>query len=139
MTTPELLSLMRLISAMESAMLASNVPFPDYLSDEVTRHTFTSATPPASIGCQRPLGVNLLAQQHYFFVPPLKIRSESCNHARPSDNVRIEGRVSICKIAAGSGVALGLRTISGGSALGADAQPVSNSKVSASNGIAHRL
>lgn len=39
MTTPELLSLMRLLSAMESAMLASKVPFPDYLSDEVTRHT----------------------------------------------------------------------------------------------------
>jgi hypothetical protein len=39
MTTEELLSLMRLLSAMESAMLASKVPFPDYLSDEVTRHT----------------------------------------------------------------------------------------------------
>jgi len=39
MSTPELLSLMRLLSAMESAMLASKVVFPDYLSDEVTRHT----------------------------------------------------------------------------------------------------
>ena len=39
MTTEELLSLMRLLSAMESAMCASKVPFPDYLSDEVTRHT----------------------------------------------------------------------------------------------------
>lgn len=39
MTTPELLSLMRLLSAMESAMLASKIVFPDYLSDEVTRHT----------------------------------------------------------------------------------------------------
>jgi len=39
MSTSELLSLMRLLSAMESAMLASKVPFPDYLSDEVTRHT----------------------------------------------------------------------------------------------------
>lgn len=38
MTTLELLSLMRLLSAMESAMLASKVAFPDYLSDEVTRH-----------------------------------------------------------------------------------------------------
>ena len=38
MTTLELLSLMRLLSAMESAMLASKVVFPDYLSDEVTRH-----------------------------------------------------------------------------------------------------
>lgn len=39
MTTLELLSLMRLLSAMESAMLASKIVFPDYLSDEVTRHT----------------------------------------------------------------------------------------------------
>lgn len=39
MTTSELLSLMRLLSAMESAMLASKIGFPDYLSDEVTRHT----------------------------------------------------------------------------------------------------
>ena len=39
MTTPELLSLMRLLSAMESAMLASKIVLPDYLSDEVTRHT----------------------------------------------------------------------------------------------------
>ena len=39
MTTPELLSMMRLLSAMESAMLASKIVFPDYLSDEVTRHT----------------------------------------------------------------------------------------------------
>ena len=53
------------------------------------------------------LDIDLLAQQHYFGVSPLKIRSESCNHARPSDNVRIEGRVSICKIAAGSGAGCG--------------------------------
>lgn len=39
MTTLELLSLMRLLSAMESAMLASKIVFPDYLSAEVTRHT----------------------------------------------------------------------------------------------------
>lgn len=39
MTTPELLSLMRLLSAMESAMLASKTVIPDYLSDEVVRHT----------------------------------------------------------------------------------------------------
>ena len=39
MTTLELLSLMRLLSAMESAMLASKIVFPNYLSDEVTRHT----------------------------------------------------------------------------------------------------
>ncbi len=39
MTTTDLLSLMRLLSAMESAMLASKIASPDYLSDEVTRHT----------------------------------------------------------------------------------------------------
>ena len=39
MSTPELLSLMRLLSAMESAMLASKSMFPDYLSDEVSRLT----------------------------------------------------------------------------------------------------
>ena len=39
MSTIELLSMMRLLSAMESAMLASKVPFPDCFSNEVTRHT----------------------------------------------------------------------------------------------------
>ena len=39
MTTPELLSLMRLLPAMESAMLTSKIVFPYHLSDEVTRHT----------------------------------------------------------------------------------------------------
>lgn len=38
MTTPELLSLMRLLSAMESAMLAVGKSLPDHLWDEVTRH-----------------------------------------------------------------------------------------------------
>lgn len=39
MTTLELLSLMRLLSAMESAMLTSKIAFPCHLSDDVTRHT----------------------------------------------------------------------------------------------------
>ena len=39
MSTKELLSLMRLLSAMESAMLTSKIAFPSHLSDEVTRHT----------------------------------------------------------------------------------------------------
>ena len=38
MTTTELLSLMRLLSAMESAMLTAKTPMPDHLWDEVTRH-----------------------------------------------------------------------------------------------------
>ena len=39
MTTTERLRLMRLLCAMESAMLASKIVFPDYLSDDVTRNT----------------------------------------------------------------------------------------------------
>lgn len=38
MTTLELLSMMRLLSAMESAMLTAKTPMPDHLWDEVTRH-----------------------------------------------------------------------------------------------------
>ena len=38
MTTPELLSMMRLLFAMESAMLIVGKTLPDHLWDEVTRH-----------------------------------------------------------------------------------------------------
>ena len=38
MTTPELLSLMRLLSAMESAMLTAGKALPDHIWDDVTRH-----------------------------------------------------------------------------------------------------
>ena len=38
MTTPELLSMMRLLSAMESVMLTVGKALPDHLWDEVTRH-----------------------------------------------------------------------------------------------------
>ena len=38
MSTQELLSLMCLLSAMESAMLTAKTPMPDHLLDEVTRH-----------------------------------------------------------------------------------------------------
>lgn len=38
MTTPELLSLMRLLSAMESAMLTAGKSLPDHIWDDVTRH-----------------------------------------------------------------------------------------------------
>lgn len=38
MTTPELLSMMRLLSAMESAMLAARTPMPDHLCEAVERH-----------------------------------------------------------------------------------------------------
>ena len=38
MTTTELLSLMRLLSAMESAMLTAKTPMPDHIWDGVVRH-----------------------------------------------------------------------------------------------------
>ena len=90
-------------------------------------------------GHQRPVSVNLLAQKHYFGIPSDKIRSEFSDHCNPLDNVAVEGFKSICNTAAGSGAGCGLRAISGGSALGVCAQPASKSKVSASNGITHRL
>lgn len=88
---------------------------------------------------QRPVCINLPAQQHYFCVAPGKSFSVFCNHSCPLDNVAVEGFKSICEIAAGSVVGLGLRAISGGSAVCVEAQPLNASKVSASNGIAHRL
>ena len=46
--------------------------------------------------CQhRPIRLNLPPEQDYFGIAPFKIGSESCNHARPPDNVRVEGRKSI--------------------------------------------
>ena len=86
-----------------------------------------------------PVDLNLLPQQSYLSVSPDKIASERSDHCNPFDNVSIEGSVSIRKIAAGSGAGLGHRAISGGSALGVCAQPVSASSISASDGIAHRL
>ncbi len=38
MTTPELLSLMRLLSTMESAMLMAGKLLPDHIWDEITQH-----------------------------------------------------------------------------------------------------
>jgi hypothetical protein len=38
MSTPELLSLMRLLSAMESAMLTAKTPMPDHLCEQVEDH-----------------------------------------------------------------------------------------------------
>ena len=46
--------------------------------------------------------------------------------------------MSICKIAAGSGAGLGHRAVGAGPALGVEAQPVSTSNVSASDGVALR-
>ena len=36
MTTKELLALMRLLSALESAMLAQKITFPDYLHEQIS-------------------------------------------------------------------------------------------------------
>lgn len=38
MTTSELLSMMRLLSAIESAMLTAKTPMPDHLCEAVERH-----------------------------------------------------------------------------------------------------
>ncbi|MDX9956483.1 MAG: hypothetical protein RBT75_20470 [Anaerolineae bacterium] len=38
MTTTELLSFMRLLSAMESAMLIAKTPMPDHIYEDVARH-----------------------------------------------------------------------------------------------------
>jgi len=38
MTTPELLSMMRLLSAIESAILMTGKPLPDHLCEQVERH-----------------------------------------------------------------------------------------------------
>lgn len=98
-----------------------------------------TAKPQASIAHQRALSVDLLAQKHYFGIPSDKIRSEFSDHCNPFDKLAVEGFKSIRNTAAGSGAGCGLRAISGGSAFGVCAQPVSASKVNASNGIAHRL
>lgn len=49
-----------------------------------------------------------------------------------------EGAVSICKIAAGSGVGLGLRPGCGGAAFGCEAQPLNTVEISAHNSVARR-
>lgn len=49
-----------------------------------------------------------------------------------------EGAVSICKIAAGSGVGLGLRPGCGGAAFGGEAQPLNTVEISAHNSVARR-
>ena len=95
--------------------------------------------PPLLLLRQRPVGVDLPAQQDYFGVASDKSCSVFCNHCCPLDNVTVEGFKSICNTAAGSGAGCGLRTVSGGSAFGVCAQPLSNSKISASDGIAYRL
>ena len=88
---------------------------------------------------QLTIRINLSAQEDYLCFTSDKSLSVFCNHTCPFDNVAVEGLKSIRNTAAGSGAGCGLRAISCGSALGVCAQPVSKSKVSASDGIAHRL
>ena len=88
---------------------------------------------------QRPIRINLPTQQHYFGVSPSNNFSEFSDHSDAFDNMLVEGFKSIRKTAAGSGVGLGLRAISGGSTLGAEAQPLNASKISAGNSIARGL
>ena len=88
---------------------------------------------------QFPVRRQLPDHQDYFGVASDKIFSEFSDHCNPFDKLPVEGFKSIAKIAAGSVVSLGLRTISGGPSFGVCAQPVNASKVSTRNGIAHRL
>lgn len=81
---------------------------------------------------------DLLSQHFYFIVSSCKIRSESSNHCCPACNVLREGAVSICKIAAGSGVGLGLRAGCGCAAFGGEAQPLNTVEISAHNSVARR-
>lgn len=83
--------------------------------------------------------MDLPVQQLYLVVSPCKIASESCNHFDAFDNVSIEGFESICKIAAGSGVGLGLRAIGCGPSLGIELQALSPIEISAQLSIAARL
>jgi len=89
-------------------------------------------------GQQAPVNIDLSTQQHYLVVSPCKIRSESCNHCCPACNVLREGAVSICNIAAGSGVGLGLRPGSGSASFGGEAQPLNTVEISAHNSVARR-
>ena len=86
---------------------------------------------------KRSINVDLTPQHHYLRIPSDKSFSARSDHCNPFDNVTVEGFVSICKIAAGSGPGFGHRAISGGSALGVCAQAVRASSISTSNGIAH--
>lgn len=88
---------------------------------------------------QRPVGVNLPAQQHYFGVSADKIASERSDHCNALDKLGVEGCKSIRDTAAGSGAGLGHRAVGCGSAFGAAAQPLSAIKISAVQSIAHRL
>ena len=47
---------------------------------------------------QRPVGIQLPAQQPHLGVSLVKIASEPCNHVNARDNVLVEGRVSMRKI-----------------------------------------
>lgn len=91
------------------------------------------------IRTQRTLNLDLSVQQHYFVVSPCKITSESCNHFNALDNVSVEGFKSICKIATGSGVGLGLRAIGCGPSFGIELQALSAIEISAQLSIAARL
>jgi len=63
----------------------------------------------ALIATKPALGIDLAAQCGYFRVSPPKIASEFCDQAEAFCKLAVEGCGLICKIAAGSGVGLGLR------------------------------
>lgn len=94
---------------------------------------------PLSRRIQTALDLHLPTQQHYLVISPCKITSESCNHFDALDNVSVVGVESICKIAAGSDVGLGLRAVGCGPSLGIELQALSAIEISAQLSIAARL
>jgi hypothetical protein len=86
---------------------------------------------PGSLPQSRSVGVCQVTQRAHLGVSSPKIRAEFCDHSQPRCKLTVEGFGSIRKIAAGLGVGLVLRAISGGSAGGFELQAASSSKFSA--------
>lgn len=87
---------------------------------------------------ERPINLDLLHQQHHFGVSPDKISTERRDHSKAGCKLAVEGLTSICEISAGSGVAFGLRAITGGSGVRGTAQALSISKLSAQHQLTAR-
>ena len=92
-----------------------------------------------SIVSKRTLNIHLTPQQLHFGVSPVKIASERSDHCDAFDKLGVEGRMSICEIAAGSGAGFGHRAVGSCTLLGAEAQALRASEISAGNSVAHGL
>ena len=84
----------------------------------------------AVVTAQPALDVHLVTQCGYFGVSSSKVAPKDCDHTEAFCKLSVEGCGFICKIAAGSGVGLGLRAISGGSTVGVAVQALSTRKPS---------